>query len=57
MHQVLMERMRHESIQTTLKYYVGRNAETTAAALWAAVGGDSGNNLGNTEPENSVFQR
>ena len=31
MPQVLMELMRHEHIQTTLKYYVGRNAEKTAA--------------------------
>jgi integrase len=30
----LMELMRHESIETTLTYYVGRNAERTAAALW-----------------------
>jgi hypothetical protein len=29
-----MELMRHESIETTLTYYVGRNAERTAAALW-----------------------
>jgi integrase len=32
----LMELMRHESIDTTLSYYVGRNAERTAAMLWAA---------------------
>ncbi len=30
----LMELMRHESIDTTLSYYVGRNAERTAAMLW-----------------------
>jgi integrase len=30
----LTELMRHESIETTLTYYVGRNAERTAAALW-----------------------
>jgi integrase len=30
----LMELMRHESIETTLAYYVGRNAERTAAILW-----------------------
>ncbi len=36
MPQVLMELMRHESIETTLKFYVGRNAETTADVLWAA---------------------
>jgi integrase len=32
----LMELMRHESIDTTLSYYVGRNAERTAAMLWEA---------------------
>lgn len=36
MPQVLKELMRHESIETTLKYYVGRNAQMTADALWAA---------------------
>jgi len=30
----LMELMRHESIETTLNFYVGRNAERTAAILW-----------------------
>ena len=45
MPQTLMELMRHESIETTLKYYVGRNAETTAAALYEAV---QGNKSGNT---------
>jgi integrase len=34
----LKELMRHESISTTMSYYVGRNAETTAAALYDAVG-------------------
>ena len=29
MPQTLMELMRHESIETTLKYYVGRNAQRT----------------------------
>ena len=32
----LMQLMRHECIQTTMRYYVGRNAETTADALWSA---------------------
>ena len=36
MPQQLMELMRHESIETTLRFYVGRNAETTAASLWAS---------------------
>ncbi len=33
---VLRELMRHEEgISTTIKFYVGRNAEATADALWA----------------------
>ena len=36
MPQVLMELMRHESIDTTMRYYVGRNAQSTAAVLWQA---------------------
>jgi integrase len=44
MPQVLMQLMRHESIDTTLRYYVGRNAETTSEALYQAMG----NTLGNT---------
>jgi len=31
---VLQELMRHDSIQTTMRYYVGRNAKATAAILW-----------------------
>lgn len=34
--QQLMELMRHESIETTLKYYVGANARRTAETLWRA---------------------
>jgi hypothetical protein len=33
---VLKELMRHANIETTMKYYVGRNAQSTAATLWAA---------------------
>jgi hypothetical protein len=33
---VPMELARHESKETTLKYYVGRDAQTTAKTLWAA---------------------
>lgn len=36
MPQVLKELMRHESIETTLRYYVGRNAQATAGVLWEA---------------------
>ena len=41
MPQTLIVLMRHDSIETTLKYYVGHNAETTAEALYAAVSGNS----------------
>lgn len=27
--------MRHESIETTKKFYIGENADATAAVLWA----------------------
>jgi integrase len=33
---VLKELMRHETIDTTMKFYVGRNAERTADAVWEA---------------------
>ena len=50
MPQVLMQIMRHENIETTLKYYVGRNAQTTAKVLWKA---RPGNSPGNSIQENS----
>ena len=51
MPQVLKELMRHESIETTLRFYVGRNAETTARALGAAYDKpvSLGNTFGNTD--------
>jgi integrase len=33
---VLMQMMRHESIHTTMRYYVGRNAQAVAREIWAA---------------------
>ena len=45
----LMGLMRHESIDTTLRYYVGRNAQATAKTLWEAHRKAAGGNiLGNT---------
>jgi integrase len=35
---VLQELMRHESIQTTMKFYVGQDAQLTAADLHRAIG-------------------
>ncbi|REJ92496.1 MAG: site-specific integrase [Planctomycetota bacterium] len=42
MPQVLKELMRHASIETTMKYYVGHNAELTADAVWEAYGSAEG---------------
>jgi len=36
---VLKELMRHESIETTLRYYVGTNADRTAEVCWSAIPG------------------
>ena len=36
MPQVLMALMRHESIDTSMRFYVGRNAQTTADVVWEA---------------------
>jgi integrase len=44
----LMVLMRHESINTTLRYYVGANAQKTAETLWAAHRQATGNISGNT---------
>jgi integrase len=32
----LMELMRHKNIETTMRYYVGANAQRTAQSIWAA---------------------
>jgi integrase len=54
----LMELMRHESIETTLRFYVGTDAQRTAAAAWAAfeahqrtVSGALSNKSSNTAPD------
>ena len=48
---VLQEMMRHESIDTTMQFYVGRNAKRTAATIWNAYDGSGGNTLGNSALE------
>ena len=47
----LRELMRHDSIETTMRYYVGANAKSTAAALWDAHRGraNPGASLGATQ--------
>ena len=49
----LKELMRHASIETTLTYYVGENAESTAEELWAALGDKLGDKQVVIEKENS----
>lgn len=34
---VLQQLMRHELIETTMRYYVGRDADAVADTLWEAV--------------------
>ena len=57
----LMELMRHESIETTLRFYVGTDDQRTADAAWGAferVGRQeleaSGNSLANSAPSGGV---
>ncbi len=44
--------MRHKDIKTTMKYYVGHNAQRAAESIWQAFDAEmeSGNIGGNTEP-------
>jgi integrase len=59
MPQVLMELMRHESIETTMKFYVGRNAQATADVLWQAherQQAAASNTSGNNGPKTAEFQ-
>lgn len=49
----LKELMRHASIETTLTYYVGENAESTAEELWSALGDKLGDKQVVIEKENS----
>ena len=41
---LLKELMRHSSIETTMTYYVGQNAQASAEELWAALGSNLGSN-------------
>ena len=52
---ILRELMRHESIETTMTYYVGQQAEATADELWRAVGHTSGNSECRENDETLVF--
>ena len=50
---VLRELMRHADIGTTMKFYVGQNAEVMADALWAAAGDTLGDTHQSTESANA----
>jgi integrase len=50
MPKILQELMRHESIQTTMEFYVGSLAEDAADEVWKAVQ-RLGNTSGNTSPK------
>lgn len=53
---VLQQLMRHESVETTMKFYVGRDADSVADVLWAAAelatpvpSGEKSNKSGNRD--------
>jgi integrase len=48
--QALMILMRHETIDTTMKFYVGQDAQSVAEVLWSAVGTTLGTTSDETEP-------
>ena len=50
---MLRELMRHTDVGTTMKFYVGQNAETTADAVWATLVGTLGDTSVSDEPETS----
>ncbi|MBN1854003.1 MAG: site-specific integrase [Pirellulales bacterium] len=53
----LMQLMRHESIETTMKFYVGRNAQDVADQLWTAHDDEKSNilvTLGECTPESPI---
>ncbi|QDS99115.1 hypothetical protein HG15A2_24070 [Adhaeretor mobilis] len=41
--------MRHASVETSMTYYVGQNAATTARELWSALGDISGDTQNSKE--------
>ncbi len=48
---VLQQMMRHENIDTTMEFYVGRDAEATADTIWQTV--DPSNKSGNSQPKDA----
>ncbi|WP_339732708.1 site-specific integrase [uncultured Gimesia sp.] len=56
MPQALMQLMRHESMETTLKFYVGRNAEKVAESIWNSAA-DLGTKTGTSELKSVETQK
>jgi hypothetical protein len=50
---VLVEMMRHDSIETTKRYYVSTDAMETADMLWDMPEAGFGNKTGDTTPRNT----
>lgn len=48
---ILMELMRHDSIETTMKYYVVPDAQQTSDTLWKVVDSEASNKTGNNPQE------
>jgi hypothetical protein len=53
---ILMQLMRHESIGTTMRYYVGRSVEATTQVLWEAYRRDSTAQKADQEPSGENHQ-
>jgi integrase len=54
---VLQQLMRHESIETTMKYYVGQNADRTADTLWKVDEGVLGDMLDSLFSSETAYER
>lgn len=54
----LQQLMRHESIETTMRFYVGRNAQSVTAKLYeAALGNNSGNSSSDTSKDDGSLNK
>ena len=56
MPQVLMQLMRHETIEKTLKFYIGRNAEAITDVLWESRSESIGRRIGSA-PDSAEFSK
>jgi integrase len=48
---MLQQLMRHESVETTMRYYVGRDADAVADALWSAFESGKSNRTSNIDDD------